>query len=51
VVRDGDTLDKIARKLSATHFTEVARQIASLNKIKDPHSLQVGMKLRLPAKV
>jgi LysM repeat protein len=49
VVQDGDTLERIARKVSPSHAVEVAKQIAMLNKIKDPRGLQVGQRLRLPA--
>jgi nucleoid-associated protein YgaU len=48
VVLSGDTPERIARKFSSS--PEYAKQLMAVNKIKDPRGLQVGMKLKLPAK-
>jgi LysM repeat protein len=48
VVQNGDTPEKIARKFGGS--LEYARQLMAANKIKDAHNLQIGMKLKLPAK-
>ncbi|MEK7949970.1 LysM peptidoglycan-binding domain-containing protein [Luteolibacter soli] len=44
-VRAGDTLNKVAKRNGTT-----AETLVKLNKIKNPSGLQIGQKLRLPAK-
>jgi nucleoid-associated protein YgaU len=48
VVQSGDTPEKIARKFGGS--LDYARQLMAVNKIKDASKLQIGMKLKLPAK-
>jgi len=49
VVQEGDTLAKIARKLSPANATQMEKKLVSLNGIKDPDSLSAGTKLKVPA--
>jgi LysM repeat protein len=49
VVQAGDTLEKIARKMTPTKTTETVQKLISLNGLKDPNSLKVGQTLKLPA--
>jgi len=49
VVQAGDTLQKIARKVTPSKPAETVQKLISLNGIKDPNSLQVGQTLKLPA--
>ena len=49
VVQAGDTLEKIAKRVSPTGVTAMVKKIEALNGISDPTALQVGQKLKLPA--
>ncbi len=51
VVQSGDTLEKIAKKVSAKNYRDVMKRIVALNKLDDPNDLTVGTKLKLPGKV
>lgn len=50
IVQKGDTLEKIAKKLSPTAYKSVMEKIAKLNDMKDKDELQVGEKLKIPSK-
>jgi nucleoid-associated protein YgaU len=48
-VQSGDTLQKIAKKFAPSRSSEMLQKLASVNGIKDPDSVQAGMKLKVPA--
>jgi LysM repeat protein len=50
IVQKGDTLEKIAKKLSPAAYKSVMDKIAKLNDMKDKDELQVGEKLKIPSK-
>jgi nucleoid-associated protein YgaU len=49
VVQANDTLEKIAKKIAPSNVNATVKKIMAANGIKDAKSLQVGMKLTLPA--
>lgn len=49
VVQSGDTLEKISRRIAPSKVSETVQKLMSLNGIKDPSSLKVGAKLKVPA--
>ncbi len=49
VVQSGDTLEKISHKLAPTKVSDTMQKLISLNALKDPNNLQVGVKLKVPA--
>ncbi len=48
VVVSGDTFEKIAKKLGATDVNGMVKKLETVNGVKDPTSLQVGQKLKVP---
>ena len=48
VVQAGDTLEKIAKKLSPTKTTDMVQKLMTLNGIKDAKSLLAGATIKLP---
>jgi nucleoid-associated protein YgaU len=48
VVKDGDTLTKIAKKIDAAHYPAVMKKIEAANGISDPKAIQPGDSLKLP---
>ncbi|HEY4330645.1 MAG TPA: LysM peptidoglycan-binding domain-containing protein [Phycisphaerae bacterium] len=48
VVQGGDTLEKIAKKLSPTKSADMVQKLMALNGIKDAKNLQAGATLKLP---
>jgi LysM repeat protein len=48
VVKDGDSLEKIARRLDSENYQSAMKKIIAANGIKNASSLQVGDKLKLP---
>lgn len=48
VVRSGDTLEKIARKIAPAQPEAMVQKIAAMNHIKDPRGLHEGDRLKLP---
>jgi LysM repeat protein len=49
VVQSGDTLEKIAKRLAPSKSSDMVQKLMSLNGIKDPTKLQVGVPLKVPA--
>jgi len=47
-VQNGDTLEKIAKKMSPSNTSAYVSKLKSLNAVKDPTDLHAGQKLRLP---
>jgi nucleoid-associated protein YgaU len=48
VVKGGDSLEKIARRLDSENYQSAMKKIIAANGIKNASSLQVGDKLKLP---
>jgi len=48
VVKKGDTLEKIAKTVSAKDYQETIKRIVAINKLKDANAIREGMKLTLP---
>jgi nucleoid-associated protein YgaU len=49
-VQSGDTLAKIAKKFMGTSSSQAIKRIAAANRLESPDDLEVGMKLKIPAK-
>lgn len=49
-VRNGDTLEIIARRYYGSGAPKYIRQIQNANNIKNPHAIYIGQKLTIPSK-
>jgi LysM repeat protein len=48
VVKEGDSLEKIAKQLNSANYRDEIKKIMAANNIKDPGALQIGERLKLP---